>query len=45
MYLRDPGMVTAMDDDGRRRMIESLLAAAVIIAGLVALIYWMEWTG
>lgn len=33
------------DDDGRRRMIESLALAAVIIAGIFILIYWVEWTG
>ncbi len=33
------------DDDGRRRMIESLTLAAVIVAGIFLLIYWTEWTG
>ena len=33
------------DDDGRRRMIESLALASVIVAGIFILIYWIEWTG
>jgi hypothetical protein len=33
------------DDEGPRRMLEALAAAAVILAGLAVLIYWIEWTG
>lgn len=42
---RDARGVVVNDDDGRRRMIESLALASVIVAGIFILIYWIEWTG
>jgi hypothetical protein len=33
------------DDDDGGRMAEALGLAAVLVAGIIALIYWIEWTG
>jgi hypothetical protein len=33
------------DDDDGGRLAEALALAAVLVAGIFILIYWIEWTG